>query len=375
MRRRAKSEVDDRPEPGVGVGPGLHFTEDKQMALYRWEDYLCTNLGNCKRADRRDIIDLPHGATPICPTCGRPVIPLRAREIVLVSPPSTVRSRPAKRRGRRLAASFVLFLLGVCGGTVAVLMHSPRARTAQVRPLERLYLAVPGQVTARAGDALQVPIMVGPETPANLVLKVDGPLPPGVSLDTKGRQLYGTVQNAGVSPIILTARAPNYTGASAQMTIVVKPDLTSAAVLALQVPPEVEGRVGAPLEIPLAIIPAMTPDATLTVVGKLPAGVSLDSAGKRLLGTPRAPGSYGVIVKASAPDSAPALAEVTFTIADAQPSPAPTPMDAKPSPSPPPMGTDNAVAKADADRPRADVSGTPPAARSHRGRLTTRNGK
>jgi hypothetical protein len=345
------------------------------MPLYRWEDYQCTNFGNCRRADRRDIIDLPRGAGAICPTCGKPVIPLRAREIVLVSPPSAARLRPGKRPVRWLLASVVILVLGLVGGTVSLLMRSPGMLmwSSETRPPERLYLGSPAQVTAYVGDTLQIPLMVGPASPADLVLTVDGPLPPGVSLDVAGRRLYGTVRSAGISPIIVTARAPHYASASAEMSIVVKPNLTPASVLSLQVPPEVEGRVGAPLEVPLAVNPITDPDPTLTVVGRLPAGVSLDGTGKRLFGIPRSPGSYGVIVKASTPDYAPALAEVTFTILDVKPSPTPTALDAKPSP--PPAGDDVAVAKSSSDRPRADASGTPESVRLRRGRLTTRNGK
>jgi hypothetical protein len=291
----------------------------------------------------------------------------------MVSPPSTVRLRPAKRRVRWQLASVVLLLLGLVGGAAALLMHSPVAGLASMRPLERLYLGIPDEVTVRAGDPLQVPITVGPGAPADLVLTVDGPLPPGVFLDAAGRRLRGKARSAGISPVIITASAPHYVSASAEMNIVVKRSLAPEAVLSLQVPPEVEGRVGAPLEVPLAVNPITDLDPTLTVVGKLPAGMSLDGSGKRLFGIPRSPGSYGVIVKASTPDYAPALAEVTFTILDAQPSPAPTVLEAKPSP--PPTGNDNAVAKNDADRSRPDAPGTPPSVRLHRGRLTTRNGK
>jgi hypothetical protein len=373
LNKRRTEDVDDRTGPGVR--PGVHFIEDNQMPLHRWEDYQCTNFGNCKRADRRDVIDLARGAEAICPTCGKPVIPLRAREIVLVSPPSAARLHPVKRRFRWLLASAVLLVLGLVGGTASLLMRSPGmlVRSSETSPPERLYLGIPAQVTARVGDTLQVPLMVGPVSPADLVLTIDGALPPGVSLDVAGRRLYGTVRSAGVSPIIITARAPHYANASAEMNIVIKPDLAPAAVLSLQVPPEVEGRVGDPLEVPLAVNPVTDPDPILTVVGKLPAGVSLDGIGKRLFGIPRSPGSYGVIVKASASDYPPALAEVTFTIVDAKPLPTPAVLDAKPSPTP--TGDDGAMAKSDSGRPRADASGTPASVRLRRGRLTTRNGK
>ncbi|MBV8900415.1 MAG: hypothetical protein JOY92_09940 [Verrucomicrobia bacterium] len=359
------------------------------MPLYRWEDFQCTNVGNCKQADRRDVIDLPRGADAICPTCGKPVVPLRAREIVLVSPPSTARLRPGKRRFHWLLASAVLLVLGLVGGTASLLMRSPGLlmRSSQTPPPERLYLGIPAQVTARVGDDLQVPLAVGPVSAANLELTVDGTLPLGVSLDVAGRRLYGTVRSAGISPIIVTARAPHYASASAETNIIVKPNLAPAPVLSLRVPPEVEGRVGDPLEVPLAVSPLTDPDPVLTVVGKLPAGVSLDGMGKRLFGIPRSPGSYGVIVKASTPDNPPALAEVTFTIMEAKPAPTPTVLDAKPSPtsgedegtmakrSPTPTGDEGAIARRDSDRTRTDASPTPAPVRLRRGKLTTRNGK
>jgi hypothetical protein len=328
------------------------------MPLYRWEDYQCTNLGNCKRADRGDIIDLPRGAEPVCPTCGKPVIPLRARELVLVSPPLTARSRPGERRVSWLLASVALLLIvGLAGGAVSLFM-----RLSEMRSPERLYLGIPAEVSARVGETLQVPLTVGPASPADLVLTVDGPLPPGVSLDVAGRRLYGTVQSAGISPIIVTARAPRYASASAEMSIVVKPDLNPPTALSLQVPPEIEGRVGEPLEVPLVVDPVADPDPILAVVGKLPAGVSLDVTRKRLVGIPRIPCSYGVIIKASAPDHAPAFAEVTFTILDAKPSPTPT-------------GNDTAVAASNPDWSRPEPPRTPPSVRLRRGALTTRNGK
>ena len=352
-----RPEVNDRPDPG------FNSTEDNQMPLYRWEDYQCSNFGNCKRADRREIIDLPRGAKAVCPTCGKPVVPLRAREIVLVSPPSGMRVRPVKRRIRWLVASFVLLILGLAGGTAFLLLRSPETQPAPMGRLERLYVSVPAQVTARVGDALQIPITVGPVLPADLVLTVDGPLPPGVFLDVAGRQLHGTAQSAGVSPIIITARAPRYTSASAEMSLVIKPEPLATAVLTLQVPPEVEGRVGVALEVPITIRPLTAPDPVLTVVGKLPAGVSLDSVGKRLVGIPRSPGSYGVIVKASTPNYAPALAEVTFTILDAKPSPSPAPKD-------------HAVATTGAqDRSGPNAAESPASIRLRQGDLTTRNGK
>jgi phosphate transport system substrate-binding protein len=33
-------------------------------------DYRCQNLGNCKKADRKEVIHLPEGVDPACPECG-----------------------------------------------------------------------------------------------------------------------------------------------------------------------------------------------------------------------------------------------------------------------------------------------------------------
>lgn len=324
------------------------------MPFYRWEDYQCTNVGHCRRADRHDIIDLPRGAEAICPGCGKPVIPLRAREIVLVSPPLAARSRPRRRRVLWPLAAVGLLVLGLTGGTVSLLMRPP-----EVRSPERLYLAVPAEVTARVGDVLEVPLTVGPASPADLVLSVAGNLPAGVSLDVAGRRLHGTVQSPGASAILLTARAPHYASASAEMSITVRPNLAPAAVLSLHVPPEIEGRVGEPLEVALSVDPVTNPDPILTIIGKLPAGVSLDGTGKRVFGVPRGAGSYGVILKATVPDYTPAFAEVTFTILEAKPSP-------------PPAGNENAVAnntfvaKGNPDGFMADPPGTPASVRVQR---------
>jgi hypothetical protein len=33
-------------------------------------DYRCLNIGNCEKADRKEVIDLPEGVDPECPECG-----------------------------------------------------------------------------------------------------------------------------------------------------------------------------------------------------------------------------------------------------------------------------------------------------------------
>ena len=176
------------------------------MPFYRWEDYQCTNVGQCPRADRHDIIDLPRDAEPFCPACGKPLVPLRARELVLVSTPVSARFPADKRplRLRRLACG-ALLALALSGGLVWLSRPAP----------ERLYLDIPEQVSARVGDPVQVPLRVGPASAAPLALRVEGTLPAGLALDVAGRRLYGTPQTAGYSELVITAQAPPHASASA----------------------------------------------------------------------------------------------------------------------------------------------------------------
>ena len=261
------------------------------MPVYRWQDYHCTNLGRCQSADAGQLIDLPCGAEPLCPTCGKPVIPLRARAIVPVAPPASARWPTANGPLRLVApASVALLALALAGGAVWRLGSAPG----------RLHRDGPEGVTARA-------ITVGPAQPVPLSLRVAA---------------------------------------------------------------EVKGRVGQALEVPVAVNPADGPEPTLTVVGALPPGVRLDAASKRLVGIPRNPGLYAVALKASAPGRALGLAALSFTIAEAQPSPSPL-LEARPSPAsiaegkpsptptetpaaPVPVGSDEALAQGPPDRSRSD---------------------
>jgi len=353
------------------------------MPFYRWEDYQCTNAGQCPRADRHDVIDLPRGAEPFCPACARPLAPLRARELVLVSPPGAVRCCPAQKRPLRLgllAASGALLALALTGGLAWSVSPPP----------EPLYLDVPERVSARVGEPLQVPLKAGPASAGPLALSVEGALPAGVALDVAGGRLYGIPQRAGYSELVITARAPARASASAPLTIRIKPDPAWMATLRLRVDPEVEGRVGQALEVPLAVAPGTGPGPILAVVGQLPPGVSLDAAGKRLWGVPRAPGAYAVVLQASAPDCAPGWAALRFTIGEAPPPPASearlspaAPEGAPPSPapvaeappSPPSAAAYRVMALPQPDRSGASASKARASGRVRRRGLAVRNGR
>jgi phosphate transport system substrate-binding protein len=88
----------------------------------------------------------------------------------------------------------------------------------------------------------------------------------------------------------------------------------------MTVPPEIQGRVGELLDLPLTVEPADAANPVLAVEGNLPAGVTLDARTRRLHGVPQTPGTSEVTIKASAPGYTGTLAPVKLTIAGA-PSP------------------------------------------------------
>ncbi|MBV9488891.1 MAG: hypothetical protein JO069_04095, partial [Verrucomicrobia bacterium] len=284
------------------------------MSFYRWQDFQCTNFGNCSRADLYEIIDLPLGADPVCPECGQAVIPMRPREIVMISPP--VNARVRKRRLPWLLAPVAIaaLILGLTAGVVWPLM----------RASERLSLTIPTHVAAQVDDSLQIPLTVEPSQVSGLTFTIKGTLPPGVSLDGSGRRLYGVPQSAGSFYVAITAQAPHLASATAAMGIIIeRRPVFLATDLSLQAPSSVQGRVGVPLSIPITISPDSASEPILTMEGSPPPGVTLDAPGKRLLGTPQRPGSYAVIIRASAREYMPAVATVAFTISEALPSPTP----------------------------------------------------
>ena len=339
------------------------------MPLYRWEDYQCTNFGHCQNADAGRIIDLPRGAEPFCPTCAKPILPLRARAIVPVSLPGVAQLTPGK-------SSLRLWRL-VCGALVALALSGGLAWLLSPVP-KRLRLETPERVSARVGDPLEVALRVRPVSARDLAFSVEGPLPAGVALGVAGRRLYGTPQTAGYALLVITARAPRHASASATMGILVEPKPAAAVALSVQVPAEVEGRVGQALEVEVAVEPLTVPEPGLRVVGKLPPGVRWDAAGKRLLGIPRHPGSYAVVLQASAPDYAPGLAALRFTIGEAQPALEPPSSAAPvvgPQPSAAPLESNEAIAQSQPDRSRVDPPRTRASRRLHHRRQATRNGR
>jgi len=61
--------------------------------------YRCPNIGNCEKADRKEVISLPEAVDPACPECG-------AQLTLAKPPPKPMRSIPI------IVASVLLLLLG-----------------------------------------------------------------------------------------------------------------------------------------------------------------------------------------------------------------------------------------------------------------------
>ncbi|MBW0000237.1 MAG: hypothetical protein JO015_14135 [Verrucomicrobia bacterium] len=287
--------------------------------------YLCDNFGKCDLADGGEPIELPPGAEPICPapTCHEPLSPAgnsTADPVFLTS-----FGAPDPQGGRLLfpVALIILLTIGLVAG-VAYLLTNPAGP-------ENLVLEVPPQVMASVGESVQIPIAVKPSAAGDVTLTAEGKLPPGMLLNASDRRLDGTVQSPGSFPVVLHAESSRFGPASASTTIVVNQKRGVPASLMLWAEPRVLGRVGEPLEVPIGIGPAGMEGATLSVQGNLPAGVHLDGAGRRLYGTPERADSSDVVLTASAPGYAAALAPMNLTILEAKRNP----VRAEVTPSPP----------------------------------------
>ncbi|MBV8900232.1 MAG: substrate-binding domain-containing protein [Verrucomicrobia bacterium] len=204
----------------------------------------------------------------------------------------------------------ILLVLGLIGGVVWLVFPSRR----------HLSVEISYPVIGHVGDILDIPINVDPVTVEDLTLAVKGTLPAGLVLDSANRRLYGNAQSPGSFPIVVRAAAPGFKDASASTTILIGSNRATLTALTLQVPPQIHGRVGEWLEVPLTVEPAGVANPVLTVTGDLPAGVTVDERTKRLQGTPQSPGSSEVVIKASAPGYLATLAATSLTISPAGPS-------------------------------------------------------
>lgn len=282
------------------------------MHYHRWPYYQCKNFGNCSKADSREVIELPLGAEPVCPApnCRQVLTPLNGqREAPGPPKPTEPVTAPPPRRGRGLGllAIVILLIVGLAGSLTWLLLPGRK----------HLSVEIPYRVISHVGDILDVPINVDPVTIEDLTLTLHGSLPAGLVLDSVDRRLYGTAQTPGSFPIVIEAAAPGFRAASASTTLLIGSNRALPAALTLHVPPQIHGRVGELLDAPLTVEPAGVTNPALSVTGDLPAGVTLDPAAKRLQGIPQSPGSFEVVIKASASGYIATLAATNVTISPA----------------------------------------------------------
>jgi len=189
--------------------------------------------------------------------------------------------------------------------------------------LAALTLKVPPQIQGRVGEFLDVHLSVEPASVTNLVLGVTGDLPAGVTLDARAMRLQGVPQTPGFSEVVIKGSAPGYITGLAATNLTISPAGPPGvpdSSLSLVLPPEVPGRVGELLDVPLAVEPGGVANLALAVQGDLPPGVTLDAHARRLHGVPRTVATSEVTIQASAPGYTAALAPVKLTVVGA-PSP------------------------------------------------------
>ncbi|QHC66816.1 hypothetical protein GSU68_09730 [Rathayibacter sp. VKM Ac-2759] len=140
-----------------------------------------------------------------------------------------------------------------------------------------------------------------------------GTLPDGLALSSAG-VLSGTPTTAGESVFTVAARNPFGTTDGASHTITVEASATPPTVTGAPGP----GTVDTPYDFTYTVTGSPTPDVSV-LSGRLPAGLSLDSAG-RLTGTPTAAGTSTFTVRAeNASGTADATSTVTIAPAPAAP--------------------------------------------------------
>ena len=134
-----------------------------------------------------------------------------------------------------------------------------------------------------------------------------GNLPAGLTANTTSGVISGTPSAVGTSSISISANNATGTGATISLALTIgnAPVVNSSA--------SASGTVGTAFTYSLAA----TNDPTGYTVGTLPAGLTYDSANKRIYGTPTAAGTTSVSISASNATGAGPTSTVVFTIAPA----------------------------------------------------------
>jgi phosphate transport system substrate-binding protein len=143
--------------------------------------YRCLNIGNCEKADRKEVIDLPEGVAPVCPECGAQLTP----------------TKPPEKRAHTVSCvvvSVLLLLLGAVSFYGIKLLLGPHTSSAPPAPAPTMPL-VAATPTATTSLATTTPAPTTPliaATPAPTTSLVAGTPVAAVVLRIHGSNTIGS---------------------------------------------------------------------------------------------------------------------------------------------------------------------------------------
>ncbi len=148
-------------------------------------------------------------------------------------------------------------------------------------------LTCPAVSSGEVGLALNSPAMmvVGGTSPYTFSL-ASGTLPSGLTLNTTNGAITGTPLAAGTFTIQVTDATGAVAASNCPFTIAVAVAVTCPAVRS--------GQAGTAFSSPAITVTGGTPPFTFSIVGTLPAGLTLNTTSGAITGTPAASGSFSV---------------------------------------------------------------------------------
>ena len=149
-------------------------------------------------------------------------------------------------------------------------------------------VACPTANSGEVGVAFNSPAMTVTGGTAPYTFTLVGTLPAGLTLNASTGAISGTPTAPGSFGIKVTDAKGVSAGSNCPFTIVAAPSVTC--------PTANTGEVGAPFNRPAMTVSGGVAPYTFTVVGTLPAGLTLNAATGAISGTPTAHGSFGIKV-------------------------------------------------------------------------------